>query len=31
GAKYFDDERYLRHKEEIETTFASRREPEFFL
>jgi NAD-dependent dihydropyrimidine dehydrogenase PreA subunit len=31
GAKYFDDENYLRHKHELEVEFAERREPEFFL
>ncbi len=31
NAKYFDDEDYLRHKEELELEFAARREPEFFL
>jgi NAD-dependent dihydropyrimidine dehydrogenase PreA subunit/flavodoxin len=30
-AKYFDDERYVRHKNELEIAFASRREPELFL
>ena len=31
GAKYFDDENYLRHKQELETEFTERREPEFFI
>jgi len=31
NAKYFDDEDYLRHKEELELEFEARREPEFFL
>jgi NAD-dependent dihydropyrimidine dehydrogenase PreA subunit/flavodoxin len=30
-AKYFDDERYLRHKNELEIAFACRREPELFI
>ena len=31
-AKYFDDENYLWHKQELENAFSSpRREPEFFL
>jgi NAD-dependent dihydropyrimidine dehydrogenase PreA subunit/flavodoxin len=30
-AKYYDDKDYLRHKEELEVNFASRREPELFL
>lgn len=30
-AKYFDDEHFLRHKDELEIAFASRREPELFL
>jgi len=30
-AKYFDDENYLRHKNELEMTFADRREPEWFI
>lgn len=30
-AKYYDDNAYLRHKEELEVEFASRREPELFL
>ena len=29
-AKYFDDNDYLRHKQELEIEFASRREPELF-
>lgn len=31
GAKYYDDEAYLRHKRELEIEFATRREPELFL
>ena len=31
GAKVFDDERYVRHKEEIEAAFAGRRDPELFV
>jgi NAD-dependent dihydropyrimidine dehydrogenase PreA subunit/flavodoxin len=32
GAKYFDDEKYLWHKHELEATYtATRREPEFFV
>lgn len=31
GAKYFDDENYLRHKQELEIEFTERREPEFFV
>jgi NAD-dependent dihydropyrimidine dehydrogenase PreA subunit len=30
-AKYFDDENYLRHKQELEMEFMERREPEFFV
>lgn len=30
-AKYYDDENYLRHKEELEVDCAKRREPELFL
>jgi NAD-dependent dihydropyrimidine dehydrogenase PreA subunit/flavodoxin len=30
-AKYFDDEHFLRHKNELEIAFSSRREPELFL
>lgn len=30
-AKYFDDEDFLRHKQEIELEFSSRKEPELFL
>jgi NAD-dependent dihydropyrimidine dehydrogenase PreA subunit/flavodoxin len=30
-AKYYDDEDYLRHKQELEIDFASRKEPEFFI
>lgn len=30
-AKFFDDEHYLRHKNELEIAFTSRREPELFL
>jgi len=30
-AKYFDDEDYLRHKQELEVEFALRREPELFI
>ena len=30
-AKYYDDEDYLRHKQELEIEFTSRREPELFL
>jgi len=30
-AKYFDDEHYLRHKDELEIAFADRREPELFI
>ncbi|TGE37710.1 ferredoxin [Desulfosporosinus fructosivorans] len=30
-AKYYDDQNYLRHKQELEIEFASRREPELFL
>lgn len=30
-AKYFDDESYLRHKNELEIAFSLRREPELFL
>lgn len=30
-AKYYDDENYLRHKQELEVEFAARREPELFL
>lgn len=31
GAKYFDDPKYLYHKEELELGYARRAEPEFFL
>lgn len=31
NAKYYDDENYIRHKEELEVDFFYRREPEFFL
>ena len=31
GAKYFDDERYLQHKHELEEGLTYRREPELFL
>ena len=31
GAKYFDDENYLRHKEQLEIEFTARREPEYFV
>jgi NAD-dependent dihydropyrimidine dehydrogenase PreA subunit/flavodoxin len=31
GAKYFDDENYLWHKQELERKFAERREPEVFV
>ena len=31
GAKYFDDENYLWHKQELEKKFTERREPEVFL
>jgi len=30
-AKYFDDKDYLRHKQELEIEYASRREPELFI
>lgn len=30
-AKYYDDEDYLRHKQELEIEFSSRREPELFI
>ncbi len=30
-AKYFDDENYLKHKNELEIEFANRREPELFI
>ncbi|MBF8982689.1 EFR1 family ferrodoxin [Lutibacter sp. B2] len=30
-AKYYDDQNYLRHKNELEIEFADRREPELFL
>lgn len=30
-AKYYDDENYLRHKEELELEFSVRREPELFV
>lgn len=30
-AKYFDDERYIKHKEELELMFAERKEPELFV
>ncbi|MDU4960346.1 MAG: EFR1 family ferrodoxin [Sporomusaceae bacterium] len=30
-AKYYDDENYIRHKEELEVDFSDRREPEFFI
>ena len=31
GAKYFDDENYLRHKRELEIAFTERREPSLFV
>jgi len=31
GAKYFDDPDYIGHKQELEVTFARRREPEIFI
>jgi NAD-dependent dihydropyrimidine dehydrogenase PreA subunit/flavodoxin len=31
GAKYFDDENYLKHQHELEIEFETRREPELFL
>ena len=31
GAKYFDDETYLWHKQDLEKTFTERREPELFV
>lgn len=30
-AKYYDDENYIRHKEELEVDFSCRREPELFI
>ena len=30
-AKYYDDENYLRHKQELEAEFCERREPEIFI
>ncbi|WP_461207451.1 flavodoxin family protein [Clostridium sp. DL1XJH146] len=31
NAKYYDDENYLRHKEELEIEFSNRREPDCFI